>query len=110
MTGGGHPIERPGAANRVPVVDRRLRKLISVIIGVFAFVGAYLFLFPTGCADVDGMSSWERCTTVMGNPAFSVAEELGIANQFDIAIPLAVGVLAGAVTSWLLRLRITDRQ
>jgi hypothetical protein len=39
----------------------------------------------------------------MGNPAFSVAEELGIANQFDIVIPLAVGVLAGVVTSRLLR-------
>lgn len=87
----------------MPGVDRPPRRLISVIVGVVAFVGAYLFLFPTGCADVDGMSSWDRCTTVMGNPAFSVAEELGIANQFDIVIPLAVGVLAGVVTSRLLR-------
>jgi hypothetical protein len=70
-----------------------------VIVGVITFVGAYLFLFPTGCADVDGMSSWERCVTVMGNPALSPAEELGIANQFDIIIPLAVGALAGVVTS-----------
>jgi hypothetical protein len=74
-----------------------------MIIGVVAFVGAYLFLFPTGCADVDGMSSWERCTTVMGNPSFSPSEELGIANQFDIIIPLAVAFLGGAVTSRLLR-------
>jgi len=94
----------------MPVVDRLPRRLISVIVGVIAFVGAYLFLFPTGCADVDGMSSWERCVTEMGNPAFSVAEELGIANQFDIIIPLAVGVLVGVVTSRLLRLRITDRE
>lgn len=76
-----------------------------MIVGVVAFAGAYLFLFPTGCADVDRMSSWERCTTVMGNPAFSIAEELGLANQFDIVIPLVVGVLAGAVTSRLLRSR-----
>lgn len=58
-----------------------------------------MFLFPTGC-DVDGMSGWERCTTVMGNPAFSVSEESGLANQFDILIPLALGFLAGLVTSW----------
>lgn len=93
----------------MPVVDRLPRKLIAVIMGVVAFVGAYMFLFPTGCADVDAMSSWERCTTVMGNPAFSVSEELGLANQFDILIPLAVGVLAGLVTSWLLGSRTTDR-
>jgi hypothetical protein len=92
----------------MPVVDRLPRRLASVIVGVVAFVGAYLFLFPNGCADVGGMSSWERCSTVMGNPAFSVAEELGLANQFDIVIPLAVGFLAGAVTSWLLRSRIAD--
>jgi hypothetical protein len=79
-----------------------------VIIGVVAFVGAYMFLFPTGCAEVAGMSSWERCTTVMGNPAFSLSD-WGLANQFDILIPLAVGVLAGAVTWWLLGSRNTDR-
>jgi hypothetical protein len=39
----------------------------------------------------------------MDTPAFSVAEELGIANQFDIIVPLAVGVLAGAITSRLPR-------
>lgn len=62
---------------------------------------AYMFLFPTGCADVDGMSSWERCTTVMGNPAFSLSD-WGLANQFDILIPLVVAVLAALVTWWLL--------
>ena len=85
----------------MPEVDGFPRKPISVIVGVVAFVGAYLFLFPTACADVEGVSSWERCTTVMGNPAFSAAEELGLANQFDIIVPLAIGVLGGAVTSWL---------
>lgn len=66
-----------------------------------AFVVAYMFLFPTGCADVEGMSSWERCTTVMGNPAFSLSD-WGLANQFDFLIPLAVAVLAALVTWWLL--------
>ena len=79
---------------------RTVHKLTSVVIGVVAFIGGYMFLFPTGCADVGGMSSWERCTTVMGNPAFSLSD-WGFANQFDILIPLAVGLLVGAATWWL---------
>ena len=63
-------------------------KLTSVTVGVVAFVGAYMFLFPTGCSDVGGVSSWERCNTVMGNPAFSLSD-WGLANQFDILIPLS---------------------
>lgn len=65
-----------------------------MVVGVVAFVVAYMFLFPTGCAAVEGMSSWEWCTTVMGNPAFSLSD-WGLANQFDILIPFAVAVLAG---------------
>lgn len=72
-----------------------------MVVGVVAFVVAYMFLFPTGCADVEGMPSWERCTTVMGNPAFSLSD-WGLANQFDILIPLAVAALAALVTWWLL--------
>jgi len=85
-------------------IDRLDRKLTSVIIGVVAFVGGYMFLFPTCCAAVDGMSSWERCTTVMGNPAFSLTD-WGLDNTLDILIPLVVGTLAGIVTWWLLGLR-----
>jgi hypothetical protein len=90
------------------VVDRLPRRLTSVIVGVVAFVGAYMFLFPTGCAAVDGVSSWERCTTVMGNPAFSLTD-WGVDNTFDILIPLAVAVLAGAVSWWLLKVTNSDR-
>lgn len=82
-------------------MDRLPRRLTSVAVGVVTFVVAYMFLFPNGCADVEGMSSWERCTTVMGNPAFSLSD-WGLANQFDILIPLAVAVLAALVTWWLL--------
>jgi hypothetical protein len=89
-------------------MDRPPRKPTSVIIGVVAFVGAYMFLFPTGCAAVDGVSSWERCTTVMGNPAFSLTD-WGLDNTFDILIPLVVGVFAAAVTWWLLGLGNADR-
>lgn len=79
-----------------------------MVVGVVAFVVAYMFLFPTGCADVEGMSSWERCTTVMGNPAFSLSD-WGLANQFDILIPLAVAVLAALVTWWLLGARSPEQ-
>lgn len=82
-------------------MDRLPRRLSSVVVGVVAFVVAYMFFFPTGCADIDGMTSWERCTTVMGNPAFSLSD-WGLANQFDILIPLAVAVLAAFATLWLL--------
>lgn len=54
------------------------------------------------------MSSWERCTTVMGNPAFSLSD-WGLANQFDILIPLVVAVLAAFVTWWLLGSRSSEQ-
>ena len=82
--------------------------MASTAIGVVAFAGGYMFLFPTGCAAVDGVPSWERCITVMGNPAFSLTD-WGLDNTFDILIPLAAAVLAGAITWWLLGLRPTDR-
>ncbi|MFZ0015393.1 MAG: hypothetical protein WAL25_14915 [Acidimicrobiia bacterium] len=90
-------------------MDRLPRRLSSVVVGVVAFVVAYMFLFPSGCADVEGMSSWDRCTTVMGNPAFSLSD-WGLANQFDILIPLAVAVLAALFTWWLLGLRSPEQQ
>ena len=77
-------------------------------IGIVAFVAAYVFLFPTGCAAVGGVPSWERCVTVIGTPAFSLTD-WGIDNTFDILIPLVVGVLVGVVTSWLLRSANSDR-
>lgn len=86
-------------------MDRRPRKLVSVTIGVVAFVAAYLFVFPTGCNEPGpGVPSWEKCSTVMGNPAFSLTD-WGLDNTFDILIPLAVGVLAGFVVRSLLRSR-----
>jgi NhaP-type Na+/H+ or K+/H+ antiporter len=91
-----------------PVMDRLPRKLTSVTIGVVAFVGSYLFLFPSGCDDIGGVSSWERCITAIGTPAFSLTD-WGLDNKFDILIPLVVGVLAGVVTRWLLGLRNSDR-
>jgi hypothetical protein len=82
-------------------MSRRTRTLASAILGVVAFVGAYVFLFPSGCDEVDGVPSWERCTTLVGTPAFSLTD-WGLDNTFDILIPLVVGVLAGGLSWWLL--------
>ena len=98
----------PAEACILPVMERRFRKRTSWTLGVVAFVGAYLFLFPSGCADVEGVPSWERCTSLMGLPAFSLTD-WGLDNTFDILIPLAVGLLARAITWWLLELRNSDR-
>lgn len=89
-------------------MDGLSSKLASVTIGVATFIGSYVFVFPSGCAEVEGMSSWERCTTLIGTPAFSLTD-WGLDNQFDILIPLVVGVLAGGVTWWLLGLRKAGR-
>jgi hypothetical protein len=101
---------RPGRthlrSNSLPIIGRLPRKLTSVTIGVVGFSGAVMFLLPTGCGEGGG-SSWERCTTMMGTPAFSFSE-WGLAPQFDILIPLAVGVLAAAVTWWLLGPKDSD--
>jgi hypothetical protein len=45
---------------------------------------------------------------LMGNPAFSLSD-CGLANQFDILTPLAVGLLAGGMTRRLQGPRTTDR-
>lgn len=78
-------------------------------IGVAAFAVTILFLYPTWCADVGDMSSWERCTTWIGTPAFSLTDWWALNNQFDILLSLVVGVLAGHISWWLLGLRNTDR-
>ena len=83
-------------------------KLTSVAIGVAAFIGGYVSVFPSGCTDEGGVSSWERCTSLIGTPAFSLTD-WGLDNQLDILIPLVVGVLAGGITWWLLGLRKAGR-
>jgi hypothetical protein len=74
--------------------------VISLLAGGIAFAGAFYYLMPTGCNDVGGVPSWERCTSLGGTPAFSLSD-LGLPNQFDILIPLiAFAVVASVV--WLL--------
>ena len=76
--------------------------------GVAALLVAFLFLMPWGCADVGGVSSWERCTSAMGTPAFSV-EDWGLDSNLNILIPVVSGLLVAIVTWWLGGLRHADR-
>jgi hypothetical protein len=77
-------------------------------VGVVAFIGSYLVLFPSGCDSEGGVPSWEQCTTLMGTPAFSLTD-WGLDNTFDILIPLMVATLAAAVAWWLSGLMTPDR-
>lgn len=69
--------------------------------GVAAFVLAFLFLMPRSCLDVGGVSSWERCSSAIGTPAFSV-EDWGLDSDLNVLIPILSGVLVGTV-AWCFR-------
>lgn len=79
-------------------MNRATRIGLTALLSVLGFALVVVFVMPTGCADVGGVPSWERCTTLLGTPAFSV-EDLGLDNTFDIALPLLAAVVAGVV-SW----------
>lgn len=67
---------------------------LTALLSFLAFALVVVFVMPTGCGDVGGAPSWERCTTMLGTPAFSV-EDFGLNNTFDIVLPLLAGVVAG---------------
>jgi len=83
------------------------RRWLSVLAGVVAFLLAFFFLMAWGCGDTDGVSSWERCTTAMGTPAFSV-EDWGMASNLNILIPVVSGLVVGIGAWWLSRPRNSD--
>lgn len=82
------------------------RRLPSVLAGVVAFLVACLFLMPWGCGDGE-VSSWERCTSAMGTPAFSV-EDWGLDSNLNILIPVVSGLLVAIVTWRLWEFRHAD--
>lgn len=80
---------------------RTRRRLYSVVAGFVAAIVYFYALVPSGCNDGGGMSSFERCITYLGTPAFSV-EDWGWNNSLDVIPPLAVGLIVGFFTWWLL--------
>lgn len=77
-------------------MERPARVAASVISGVIALVASFLLAMPSGCNDVGGVPSWERCTSALGLPAFSV-EDLGLDATLNILIPLLIAVVVGWV-------------
>lgn len=81
-------------------MSRARRIVVSVVASLIVFVGLVLFVFPSGCNEGGGVSSWERCTTPMGTPAFSV-EDWGWDATLNAVPPLVAAVLVGLLV-WLI--------
>jgi NhaP-type Na+/H+ or K+/H+ antiporter len=75
-------------------MSRASRVGISVAASLLVFVGLVLFVFPSGCNDGGGVSSWDRCITPMGTPAFSV-EDWGWDSTLNVVPPVVAAVLIG---------------
>lgn len=69
--------------------------------GIVGTVVSFFFLVPAGCNEEGGVPSWERCSSFVGTPAFSV-EDFGWDNALDVTQPILVGLLLGLITWWLL--------
>ena len=68
----------------------------AVLAGWLAFLGT----FTLGCDDVAGVSDWERCSSILGNPS------LEWPSPWNLILPAFTGVVAGLTMWWLLgRLR-----
>jgi len=81
-------------------MGRTARILITVVTSIVAFVTVLLFVVPSGCSDIGRVPSWERCTTLMETPAFSV-EDWGWNASLNVLPPITAAVLVG-FASWLL--------
>jgi hypothetical protein len=76
---------------------------LALLVGLGVFLVAYWTVFPSGCAAMEGVPSWERCASLVGLPAFSLTD-WGLDNTFDILIPVLPGAVAGAITRrWVAR-------
>lgn len=81
-------------------MDRLTKTVASVITGVVATVVSFLFLVLAACNDVGGVPSWERCTSFLRTPVFSV-EDFGWDGVFNLIQPVLVGLIVGSITWWL---------
>lgn len=80
-------------------MERGARIAATVIAGVVAFIAAVVLVIPSGCDDVGGVPSWERCITMLGTPAYSV-EDVGLASSWNVVIPFLLGAIAALIT-WI---------
>ena len=88
-------------------VSTRSRRWLSIVAGLAALIAAFLFLMAFSCNDVGGISSWERCSTAVGTPGFSV-EDWGLDANLNLLIPVIVGLAVGVVAWWLTGLQTSD--
>lgn len=78
-----------------------------MIAGVVGAIVYFYVLVPSGCNDGGGQSSFERCVTYLGTPAFSV-EDVGWDATLGVIPPIVFGLVVGLVTWWLLGRRRQD--
>ena len=76
------------------------RRLLSWIAGVIGAIVYFYALVPSGCNDGGEQSSFERCITYLGTPAFSV-EDLGWDATLNVIPPIAFGLIVGLL-AWRL--------
>ncbi|MGH9893638.1 MAG: hypothetical protein ACREA0_16955 [bacterium] len=91
-------------------MSRASHTRFSVVASLLVFIGLVLFVVPSGCNDGGGVSSWERCTTPMGTPAFSV-EDWGWDAALNVVPPVVAALLVGLLVRLVLgRSRPSSRQ
>ncbi|HEU4321241.1 MAG TPA: hypothetical protein VFS66_14315 [Acidimicrobiia bacterium] len=91
-------------------MDRTSRVIATTVTGVVAFIAAFVFIIPSGCDDRGGVPSWERCSSMMGTPAISLSEDLGLPFPADLIIPLALAGGLAALVWWATGLGGQDRE
>jgi len=71
-----------------------IRIVSATIIGLITLAGVTTY----GCNDFDGVASWERCTSFLGNPI----------PEYHPLISLVVAIAIGVLAWWLLRFTPLD--
>lgn len=71
---------------------------IRIVLSIWAGIATFLGTMVAGCDAIGGVSTWERCSTWLGTPAF-VEWPNGL---LDVVIPLLLAVFVGVGAWWLL--------
>jgi hypothetical protein len=73
---------------------------VRLVLSILAGVTSLFLLVPSGCNDVGGVPSWERCTSLLGLPTPLLGEVLGLGGLWDVILPFALAVII-SVMIWL---------